>query len=532
MFADLILRGGKIITMDEGKSTAEAIAVLYGKIIVVGSDYDVKPLIGHSTRVIELNGRTVTPGFMDSHSHMADEGAGRMRFVDLSQEAGVRSIKDIQMRLAERAGKTPKGAWIFGYQEDDSKLAEKRHPTRWELDEGSKDHPISVSTVGGHFSILNSKAYEMAGVTKETPDPVGGKFDRDARGEITGGAHEKAIDLVISREAQEPTAEQSYEGAKSILMDCASVGLTSAYDLVYRHQIKALIDLNTRNELPIRMRMDATIDLFPELNATGIHQMFGDDMLRFCGLKFFFDGAISARTAAVTEPYCDKPGFYGVMSTTREIAEDLLEKAYAAGYRVSCHANGDRAIAMYLDIMEKLQAKYPREDPRNRDIHCTVITKELVAKIKRLGILPTIFGPYPYYHGDKLLVPFGEERLERMFAARTFLDEGVKLAAHSDHPCAPFPPLMAIHALVNRTTKAGKPIGRTQRITTMEALRLYTINSAYQSFDEDRLGSIEVGKFADFVILSRDILTIPTEEIKDITVDATIVGGKIVYERK
>lgn len=280
------------------------------------------------------------------------------------------------------------------------------------------------------------------------------------------------------------------------------------------------------------MRMDAAIDLFPELNTTGIHQMFGDDMLKFCGLKFFFDGAISARTAAVTEPYCDKPGFYGVMSTTREIAEEVLEKAYSAGYRVSCHANGDRAIAMYLDIMEKLQMKYPRLDPRNRDIHCTVITKELVAKIKRLGILPTIFGPYPYYHGDKLLIPFGEERLERMFAARTFLDAGIKLAAHSDHPCAPYPPLMAIHALVNRTTKAGKPIGRTQRISVTEALRLYTINSAYQSFDEDRLGSIEVGKLADLVILNRDILTIPTEEIKDIAVDATIVGGKIVYERK
>ena len=260
--------------------------------------------------------------------------------------------------------------------------------------------------------------------------------------------------------------------------------------------------------------------------------MFGDDMLRLCGLKFFFDGAISARTAAVTEAYCDKPGFYGVMSTTREIAEDVLGKAYAAGYRLSCHANGDKAIAMYLDIMEKLQKKYPREDPRNRDIHCTVITPALVAKIKKLKILPTIFGPYPYYHGDKLLVPFGAERLERMFAARTFLDEGIKVAAHSDHPCAPYPPLMAIHAMVNRTTKAGKPIGQSQRVTVMEALRLYTINSAYHSFDEDRLGSIEEGKLADFVILGRDILTVPPQEIKDTPIDATIVGGKVVYERK
>jgi len=532
MFADLVLRGGKIITMDEGESTAQAVAVKYGRIITVGDDDEVRPLIGPSSRVIELKGRAVIPGLMDSHSHMAAEGTGRIRFVDLSQEAGVRSIKEIQERLAERAEKTPKGAWVFGYQEDDSKLAEKRHPTRWELDAGSRDHPISVSTIGGHFSILNSKAYELAGVSKETLDPVGGKFDRDAAGEITGGAHEKAIDLLIPNETQEPTEEQSINGAKSILIDCASVGLTCVYDLVDKPQIRALIDLNTRGELPIRMRMDATIDLFPELNRTGIHQMFGDDMLRLCGLKFFFDGAISARTAAVSEPYCDKPDFYGVMATTKEIAEKTLESAYAAGYRLSCHANGDHAIAMYLDIMEKLQEKYPREDPRNRDIHCTVITEKLVERIKKLDILPTIFGPYPYYHGDKLLVPFGEERLERMFAARSFLDEGIMVAAHSDHPCAPYPPLMAIHSLVNRTTKAGKPIGRSQIVSVMEALRLYTLNSAYQSFDEEVLGSIEVGKLADFVILGRDILTIPKEEIKDIPVDATIVDGKIVYERK
>jgi len=532
MDADLVLRGGKVITVDFKETIAEAIAVKFGRIIAVGENKDLNNYIGSTTKVIDLNGRTVIPGLMDSHSHMADEGAGRMRFVDLSQEVGVNSIKDLQERLVERAQKTPKGSWVFGYQEDDSKLAENRHPTRWELDVASKQHPISVSTVGGHFSIMNSKAFDMAGVTKDTPDPVGGKFDRNAEGELTGGAHEKALNLIIPKEAEKPTREQSYEGAKMILRDCASVGLTCVYDLVGEPQIKALIDLNTNNELPIRVRMDATIELFAELNKTGIHQMFGDDMLRLCGLKFFFDGAISARTAAVTEPYCDKPGFYGVMSTTKEIAEETLEKAYAAGYRVSCHANGDRAIAMFLDIMEILQTKYPREDPRNRDIHCTVITKELVEKIKRLGILPTIFGPYPYYHGDKLLAPFGEERLERMFAARTFLDNGIKVAAHSDHPCAPYPPLMAIHALVNRTTKAGKPIGRSQMVNVTEAIRLYTINSAYQSFDEDHLGSIEEGKLADFVVLGRDILTIPKEEIKDIPIDATIVNGKIVYKRK
>ncbi len=164
MYADLVLRGGKIVKMDERESTAEAVAVKYGRIVAVGKDADVKSLIGKATMVIELKGRTVIPGLMDSHSHMADEGAGRLRFVDLSQEAGVKSIKDIQERIAERAKKTPKGAWIFGYQEDDSKLAEKRHPTRWELDVASKNHPISISTVGGHFSVIAHSLVAMATV--------------------------------------------------------------------------------------------------------------------------------------------------------------------------------------------------------------------------------------------------------------------------------------------------------------------------------------------------------------------------------
>jgi predicted amidohydrolase YtcJ len=185
---------------------------------------------------------------------------------------------------------------------------------------------------------------------------------------------------------------------------------------------------------------------------------------------------------------------------------------------------------MYLDIMEEIQEKYPRNDPRNRIIHCTVINPELVDRIKGLDMLPTIFGAYPYYHGDKLIPAFGEERLESMFAARSFLDAGVKVTGHSDYSASPFPPLMAIHALVNRTTKGGKPIGQTQKISVMEALKLYTVNAAYHSFDEDSLGSIENGKWADIVVLGEDILTVSPETIVDIPIDMTIVGGKVIYE--
>jgi predicted amidohydrolase YtcJ len=526
----MVLLNGKIITMDPEESIAEAVAVKYGRLLKVGSSKEVQEMVGEDTNVIDLDGRCVIPGLIDSHCHMMNVGAGRILYVDLSEETGVHSIKDLVDRLRERADETPEGEWVIGYQEDDSKLFEKRHPTRYELNEASTVHPIILSTVGGHFSMANSLAFENAGVSKDTPDPVGGKFDRDESGIPIGGLHETAIDVIRPEGPATPTKEQSYRGAREILAECAENGLTCVYDTVGRAEIRAALDLKNAGELPIRMRMDVYIDLFPELDKLGIYRGLGDDWLRISGLKFFFDGAISARTAAVTEEYLNKPGFYGVMATTREIATEKIMSAYKEGYRISAHANGDRAIIMYLDIMEEAQAMYPREDPRNRDIHCTVITPELVNRIKDLDILPTIFGPYVYYHGDKLIPAFGEERLERMFAAKSFIDKGVKIAAHSDHPCAPYPPLMAIHGLVNRKTKAGRPIGSSQKVSVTEALKLYTINAAYQQFDEDKLGSLEEGKLADMVVLGEDILTVPTEGIKDIKIEMTIIDGRVSYK--
>ncbi|MFO7837592.1 MAG: amidohydrolase [Candidatus Thorarchaeota archaeon] len=531
LFADLVLKNGKIVTMDSDDTISHCVAIKFERIVAVGNEKEVHPLIGPDTRVIDLDGKTAIPGLIDSHSHFMNTGSARQIFVDLSEEAGIHSIAHIQKKLKKEAENTPNGEWVFGYQEDDSKLVERRHPTRWELDAVSEDHPILVTTVGGHFWIANSKAFENAGVTKDTPDPVGGKFDRDPEtGEITGGIHEKAYDILRPQGPPEPTRQQAYDGAKEILKECAAVGLTCVYDTVDRNEIRAVIDLKNHAELPIRVRMDVTIDLIEELKKLGIHRGLGDNWLRICGIKFFFDGAISARTAAVSEAYLNRPDFYGVFATTEEEAREALEDAYSQGYRISAHANGDRAIDLYLDIMEWLQAKYPQDDPRNRDIHCTVINPEIVERIKKLGVLPTIFGPYAYYHGDKLIPAFGEERLEWMFGGRSFLDADIRVAAHSDHPCAPFNPFMAIHALVNRITKNGQPIGPSQRIPVFDALKLYTTNSAYQQFDENRLGSIEPDKLADIVILSQDILTIPSDEIIDTEVVMTIIDGNIVYQ--
>jgi predicted amidohydrolase YtcJ len=532
LFSDMVLLNAKIITMDSEERIIEALSVKHGRIDAVGSNSEMKEYIGPETEILDADGKTVIPGLIDSHAHFMSMGPAPMIFVDLSEEAGVRSIIDIQKRLKERASQTPKGEWVFGRGEDDTKLEENRHPTRWDLDKASTEHPIVVTFVGGHFWMANSKALELAGVTKDTPDPVGGKFDRDPKsGEIIGYLHEKAYDVIRPEGRPVPTREQSYTGTKRILEECPTVGLTCIYDLVDRHEIRAAIDLKNNGELPIRVRMDAIIDMVPDLDKVGIYRGLGDDWLRLCGVKFFFDGAISARTAAVSEPYLNKPDFYGIFATTKEIARETLTDAYERGYRLSAHANGDRAIDLYLDILEDLQTKYPREDPRNRDIHCTVVNPRIIDRIKKLGVLPTIFGQYAYYHGDKLIPSFGEKRLEWMFAARSFLDAGVMIAAHSDYPCGPYPPLMAIHSLVNRRSKGGIPIGPSQQISVIEALKLYTINAAYHQFDEDKLGSLEPGKLADFVVLSEDILSVQKESIIDIEVDMTIINGCVVYKK-
>ncbi len=533
IYADLILKNTKIISLDAQESIYQAVAVKFGRIIAVGSNDEIDKYAGKETKIVDLLGKTVVPGFIDSHGHFINEGSSKEIYVDLSEEAGIHSISNIQEILRDKARQIPIGEWVFGYQEDDSKLKEKRHPYRTELDEISTNHPILITTVGGHFWMANSKVFELSNITKDSPDPKGGKFDRDPEsGELTGGLHEEAYTLLRPKGPPQPTRNQSYLGAKQILTECSSVGLTCIYDLVGRSEIRAAIDLKNNKELPIRIRMDITIELLEELDKLGIYRGLGDNWVRICGIKFFFDGAVSARTAAVSEPYLDKPNFFGVMSTTKEIATELLTKAYKKGFRISAHANGDRAITLYLDILEDLQKKYPRIDARNRDIHCSVINKTLVKRIKELKVLPTIFGAYPYYHGDKLIPSFGAERLENMFAARSFMDAGVMVSAHSDHPCSPFPPLMAIHALVNRKTKAGKPIGTSQKITVLEALKLYTINAAYHSFDEHLLGSIEPNKLADFVVLEQDILTVPPGRIKDIPIFMTIVDGKIVYQKQ
>jgi len=538
MFGDMVLSNGKVVTVDANESINEAVAVKFGRILAVGSNEQIKSLIDSETKVVDLKGRTIIPGLNDSHCHISSaDGLQRvMGVIDVSYEQGVRSLADILDKIAEQVKKTPKGEWINVANEDDSKLVEKRHANKYDLDTVAPDHPVMVTHVGGHFSIVNSKAFEMVGVTKDTPDPFGGRFERDpATGELTGWIHERAVSVLQPiRYGRAPTLEEAIEAIEWMARQYVASGLTCAYDGWVSQEviIRAYQELLKRGELPLRIRLEIWYALMPHLESLGIVQGFGNDMLKIGGIKICADGAVNSRTAAVAEPYLHRPNYYGELSITKEELHRIIVEGYPKGYRFCVHTNGERAINMFLDAIEEAQEKCPRRDPRDRAIHCTVVTPEIIARIKRLGVLPTIFGAYPYYHGDKILPAFGAERLERMFAARSFLNAGIKVAAHSDHKASPYPPLMGIHALVNRRSANNQPIGMSQKISVKEALKLYTINAAYHTFEEDVLGSIEPGKLADMVVLGQDILTVPTETIIDIPIDMTIVDGKIVYQRE
>jgi predicted amidohydrolase YtcJ len=524
---DVIVVNARVYTIDPARPRAEAFAVKNGRFIAVGLTADIRNLATSRTQVLDAQQMTVTPGFIDTHCHVS--GVAELYNVN----ANVRRVRELQANLKARTDKTPPGQWVSAVMFDDTKLdvpLTTRH-----LDEVSKEHPISVGHRGGHTTWYNSKAFELAGITKNTPDPDHGRFFRDETGELTGRVAELARNVfnkVGTRETftAEEQRERGRNGMRHISQLLTAAGLTSVHDAgADRDRILAYEDARANGELRHRacflVRGNAT---FAGFKAAGVYYGFGDEWLRVGGVKYGADGSASERTMRMSTPYVGTND-YGILTMTQQEIDEAVEDAHRNNFRVAIHANGDVTIDMVLKAYENVLKKYPRPDTRHRIEHCSLVNPDLLRRIKAIGAIPTPFWTYAHYHGEKWK-EYGPEKMQWMFAHKSFLETGIPVPGASDYGPGPFEPLMALQSMVTRKDYNGNVWGPRQKVTLDEALTIATINGAWASHEEQVKGSISAGKYADFVMLEKDPHDVNPDTIKDIKVVRTVVGGKTVHE--
>ncbi|MCG8468494.1 MAG: amidohydrolase, partial [Gemmatimonadetes bacterium] len=470
--ADLVLRGGTVYTVDPAAPRAEGLAVRDGRFVAVGSSDDVSNLIGPQTEVIEATGRTVVPGFIDAHNHPFYSGTRHLKEVNLD----VRSIEGIKSALAERAQNTPPGQWIKGFLYDDTKLEEGRPLTRTDIDEAVPSHPVSVTHRGGHTGVYNSKAFEAAGITVDTPDPEGGAYYRE-NGELTGRVAEYAREPLERLIPSSTTRGERAESVRLIGELMAAAGLTSVHETGGgTSNLVAYQDARDADELYFRVYLFPSGGIsglgapgfFDGLKTAGVRTGFGDEQIKIGGVKYGADGSASERTMAMSTPYVGRPDDFGILTMSQEEIHAAVDDAVEHGFQIGIHANGDLAIDMCLNAFERAQREMPQADPRFRLEHCSLVNDDLLARIKAVGAIPTPFYTYVHYHGNKW-GEYGPEKMEWMFAHRRFLDYDIPVAGASDYPPGPFEALMGIQSMVTRTDMQGREWGPSQKISVEEA---------------------------------------------------------------
>jgi predicted amidohydrolase YtcJ len=524
----LILYNANVITVDPGQPRARALAILDDRILAVGGDDgQVRALAAPGTRQIDLEGRTVVPGFIDAHCHINYVGQMYLRGVPCD----LPSIPEIQQALRARAELTASGDWVQGFLYDDGKTAERRFLSRDDLDAAAPDHPVFVLHRGGHTAYVNSRALERAGYSEQSADPPGGRLDRDPlTGWLTGRVCEMAVEHYLAIIPNTFTRAENQAAARLITGKMSRAGITSAQDMwTTPEDLLAYQDAYHAGELPLRVYCLIYYVHFAKMLDAGLRSGFGDEWVRLGGLKLVCDGSIAERTARLSEPYVGRPHDRGILVMDEDELYRYALRAHLAGWQIGIHANGDVAIDMVLRIYERLQREYRRPDPRFRLEHCTVLNDSLIRRIKALGAIPTPFSGYVYFNGEKF-AEYGAQRLESMFALRSLIDAGVMVAPGSDYPPAPFEPMMALQSQVTRTDWAGRVWGASQRITVEEAIRLATLHGAYASFEEGLKGSLEPGKLADLVVLGADPMAVDPAALLHVPVERTMVGGRWVYE--
>jgi predicted amidohydrolase YtcJ len=524
---DLILHNGNIWTVNAAEPRAEAVAISHGRFLAVGSNTDVLNLASAGVQKIDLGGKTVLPGFIDAHSHPADAGRLHLRMVDCD----LRSIQAIQAALRERATKTPAGEWVLGFKYDDTKTEEGRAVTIADLDAAVPSHPVHIQHRGGHTAYANSLAFRKAGIDEKTPDPPGGQISHDpATGKLNGRVAESANDYFDKVIPLNFTRDDCREGVKLISKMLARTGITSATEAQGTPQdLRAYQDAHEAGDLLYRAYCFINYHYLDAMIEAGVRTGLGDEWVRVGAIKLVCDGSISERTARLSTPYEGRPNDHGILVMTEDEMYAVGRKAHLAGWQIGTHSNGDVGIDQTLRVYERLQRESPRADPRFRLEHCTVVNDQLIARMKTLGAIPTPFSTYIYYHGEKMRY-YGAERLNHMFALRSFIDAGIRPTQASDYPPGPFEPMMALQSEVTRTDTKGNVWGPKQRITIQEAIRVGTMNGAYASYEEKIKGSIEAGKLADLVVLGRDPFRENPSTLVTIPIERTMIGGRWSFE--
>ena len=531
---DLVVFNAKVYTVDAARPRAEAFAVRGGRFLAVGTTDEMKALAGKSTRTFDARQMTIVPGFIDCHNHAPGNTLLYEVIVGNPFEVEFVTIRSIVDKLRAKAKETPPGTWVQGYFFDDTKVKDKRELNVHDLDEVSKDHPVAVEHRGGHTSFYNTKALEMAGINKNTPNPPGGTFDKDENGDLNGRVTDRARGA-LNRVGQRETVpagkgeQRDRDGIAYISKQFVRYGLTSVH-----HEggdLAAIQDVRAKGDLLHRVSYESSGKFLESMISTGLKTGFGDEWIRLGATsEHTVDGSFSERTMALSVPYAGvTPPYKGNVTETQDDLNAWIERVHRAGIQTNCHANGDVAIDMVLTAVERAQKLFPRPDSRPKITHCTLINDDLLRRMKATGTVPAVFTTYAFYNTDKFHF-YGEDLMKRSMAFRSLLDAGIPAAAGSDFSPGPFAPLMGIQGMVTRKGWDGGTWGLNQRISVDEALRINTLNGAFASMEESIKGSITPGKLADFVILADDLHTVDQDKIKDIQIVRTVVGGKTVYQ--
>ena len=534
--ADYLFTGGQVITVNQDNDTAEAVAVAEDRILFVGSDEEARAYVDDRTKVIDIGGKALTPGFIDTHIHVCHTGAIGTAIINVDP-AITGSIDEIKEKIRAAAAIKPQGSWIICWGYDEERIKDRRHPVREDMDEAAPNHLVQLCRYCGHAGVFNTKALEAGGIGMDTMHrfPAGQVIAEN--GKLTGLLRETAYYHMW--QYAEFTEEELLTALKAENDRLVKAGVTTVHDAgAYAAMSnRAVCKASEEGILQVRIfpmmfsllgKKNVKENIYSYIN-TGVGGLFGNEKIKFGLMKIMLDGSSSGPSCAVREPYCHKNDT-GLLDWEQDEINEIVLAIHKAGLQATAHAVGDRAIDMWLTAIENAQREYPRKNARHRIEHCGICPPDLVNRIRELEMIPTANSAFIGLFGERYLKFYGA-RVNDMFPCKSFLDAGIKSCIATDCSIVPENPMIGLYEAVTRKSDDGSIVGEKQKIDLMDAIRMYTYNPAYASFNENDMGSIETGKFADLALWSSPLPGSAPEKLLENECLMTMVGGKIVYEK-